>query len=165
MIIRLAGHKDLEAINDIYNQVIPYEMSTADMVPYTMEERESWFRAYDRSKYPVYVAEEDNMVAGFLYFSPYRPRRLALRFTVEVSYFIHSKFRKKGIGTELMNHAVKQAPEHEFKTLLAILLTHNEASIALLEKFGFKEWGRLPAVADFDGKERDQSFYGLRLAK
>jgi len=164
MEIRLAQTKDLEAINHIYNQVIPYEISTADMVPYSIEERLEWFRAYDRSKYPVFVADINNEVAGYFSFSPYRPRRHAMRHTAEISYFVDEKFRKRGIGTSLMNHAVSKAPGYDFKTLIAILLAHNEASIRLLEKFGFSEWGRMPGVADFNGKERDHLYYGLRTS-
>lgn len=163
MIIRVAGQKDLKQINDIYNQVIPYEISTADMVPYTMEERESWFSAYDRSKYPVFVAAGNDLVKGYFSFSPYRPRRLAMRYSTEISYFIHEKHRAKGVGSALMEYAIKSAPGYDFKTLIAILLAHNEGSIRLLEKFGFKEWGRMPGVADFNGRERDHLYYGLRL--
>ncbi len=163
MQIRLATEKDLEAINNIYNQVIPYEMSTADMEPYTMDERVQWYKAYDRTRYPVFVADTGNKVAGYFSFSPYRPRRLAMRYTAEISYFIDEEYRKKGIGSSLMEYSINKAPGYKFKTLIAILLTHNEASIRLLEKFGFKEWGRMPGVADFNGRERDHLYYGLRV--
>lgn len=165
MKIRTATEKDLEAINNIYNQVIPYEMSTADMIPYTMAERQKWFTIYDRSKYPVFVAEKNDGVAGYFSFSPYRPRRLAMRYTTEISYFVDEKYRNSGIGTSLMNHAISIAPVYNFKTLIAILLEHNTASIKLLEKFGFREWGRMPGVTDFNGKERDHVYYGLRLVQ
>jgi len=163
MKIRLATEEDLEAINHIYNQVIPYEMSTADTVPYTMEERIEWFRGYDRFKYPVFVADTGEEVAGYFSFSPYRPRRQAMRHTAEISYFVDEKYRQKGIGSALLEYAISKAPEYNTKTLIAILLAHNEASIQLLEKFGFIEWGRMPAVADFNGKERDHLYYGLRI--
>ncbi|MBN1387255.1 MAG: N-acetyltransferase [Bacteroidales bacterium] len=163
MKIRLATEKDLEAINNIYNQAIPYEMSTADTEPYTMEERLKWYRAYDRFKYPVFVADTNGEVAGYFSFSPYRPRRLAMRYAAEISYFVDEKYRNIGIGTSLMTHAIGKASEYNFKTLIAILLAHNIASIRLLEKFGFREWGRMPGVADFNGKERDHLYYGLRI--
>ena len=163
MKIRLATEEDLVTINNIYNQVIPYEMSTADTVPYTMDERADWFRRYDRSKYPVFVVDTGEDVVGYFSFSPYRPRRLAMRYTAEISYFIDEKYRQKGIGSVLMEYAISKAPEYNIKTLIAILLAHNEASIRLLEKFGFAEWGRMPGVADFNGKERDHLYYGLRL--
>lgn len=164
MKIRTATEKDLEAINNIYNQVIPYEMSTADMEPYNMDERIRWFNSCDRSRYPVFVAETGYDIAGYFSFSPYRPRRLAMRYTSEISYFNDEKYRQKGIGSLLMDHALKEAPSYSFKTLIAILLAHNVASIKLLEKFGFREWGRMPGVADFNGKERDHLFYGLRIS-
>jgi phosphinothricin acetyltransferase len=164
MKIRPATEKDLEAINYIYNQVIPYEMSTADMEPYTMDERIQWFNAYDRSMYPVFVAEAGTDIAGYFSFSPYRPRRLAMRYTSEISYFIDEMYRQKGIGSALMDHALIKAPDYSFKTLIAILLDHNEASIRLLEKFGFREWGRMPGAADFNGTERDHLYYGLRIS-
>jgi len=163
MKIRAATEKDLEAINNIYNQVIPYEMSTADMVPFTMEERLQWYKAYDRSSYPVFVADTGDEMAGYFSFSPYRPRRMAMRYTAEISYFIDENYRGRGTGSALMEHAINKAPEYKFKTLIAILLAHNEASIRLLEKFGFREWGRMPGVADFNGKERDHLYYGIRL--
>ncbi len=163
MKIRLATEEDLVTINHIYNQVIPFEMSTADTVPYTMDERADWFRRYDRSKYPVFVADTGEDVVGYFSFSPYRPRRLAMRYTAEISYFIDEKYRQKGIGSVLMEYAISKAPEYNIKTLIAILLAHNEASIRLLEKFGFVEWGRMPGVADFNGTERDHLYYGLRL--
>jgi len=165
MKIRKATTEDLESINNIYNQVIPYEMSTADMVPYTMEERLKWYNDYDRSKYPVFVTEDNGNVTGYLSFSPYRPRRLAMRYTAEVSYFIDKKHRAKGIGSTLMEHAIAKAVDYRFKTLIAILLSHNENSIRLLKKYGFKEWGRMPGVADFNRQERDHLYYGLRLDK
>lgn len=163
MKIRTATENDLEAINNIYNQVIPYEMSTADMEPYTMEERLEWFHAYDRARYPVFVAEGEKETAAYFSFSPYRPRRLAMRYTAEISYFVDEKARARGIASSLMEHAIKVAPAIGFKTLIAILLAHNEASIRLLEKFGFREWGRMPGVADFNGTERDHLYYGLSL--
>jgi L-amino acid N-acyltransferase YncA len=165
MKIRTATEKDLEAINNIYNQAIPYEMSTADMIPYTMAERQKWFKIYDRSKYPVFVAEKNDEVAGYFSFSPYRPRRLAMRYTAEISYFVDEKYRNIGIGTSLMSHAISKAPGYNFKTLIAMLLAHNTVSIKLLEKFGFREWGRMPGVTDFNGKERDHLYYGLRVVQ
>ncbi len=163
MFIRKANTNDLEAINNIYNQVIPYETSTADMVPYSMDEREKWWNACDRSRYPVFVAVDAAETAGYFSFSPYRPRRQAMRYTAEISYYVHEKYRSKGIGTTLMDYGIKEAPYYSFRTLIAILLAHNEASIRLLNKFGFKEWGRMPRVADFNGNERDHLYYGLKL--
>lgn len=163
--IREATVDDLESINDIYNQTIPGHISTADTVPYSLEERVAWFRNHNPGKYPVFVAEKDGRVAGWVSLSAYRPRRDAMRYTAEVSYFVDSRYRKMGIGNEMLSFIIRESGRCNVKTLVAILLGHNIASIALLEKHGFKRWAFLPGVADFDGVERDHLFYGLRVNK
>jgi phosphinothricin acetyltransferase len=163
MDIRKATFNDLEEINSIYNESIPSHRSTADTEPYTMEEREAWFRSHNPESFPVFVSVSDGKVTGYTSFSPYRPRRNALRYAAEISYYIGSEFRQKGIGTSLLGHAVSVAPDYGFRSLIAILLGHNAASIALLRKFGFEEWGRMPGIVVFDGDEYDHLYYGLRL--
>jgi len=151
MNIRKATTDDLEAINVIYNESVPSHRSTADTEPYTREEREAWFRGHDPDLFPVFIVEEGGMVIGYFSFSPYRPRRNGLRYAAEISYYLGSKYHGRGIGSKLLDHAVRVAPEYGFRSLIAILLGHNEPSIALLRKFGFTEWGRMPGIVIFDG--------------
>jgi phosphinothricin acetyltransferase len=49
------------------------------------------------------------------------------------------------------------------KTLLAFIFRHNQASLNLLESFGFQRWGVLPRVAELDGIERDLIILGRRI--
>jgi phosphinothricin acetyltransferase len=49
------------------------------------------------------------------------------------------------------------------KTLFAIILDDNEASVKLIEKCGYKKWGHLPGVAVFDGVEAGHLYYGKRV--
>lgn len=165
MIIRLANYKDLDSINEIYNQSIPSKISTADLSPVSIDKRIEWFNNHDNSKYPVFVGVLNDMIIGWISLSPYRPGRMALRHTSEVSYYIHKDFQKKGIATQLMDFIIKNAPEYEIKNLLAILLETNKGSIRLLKNFNFRQWGYLPNVADFDGQECSQLYYGLRIDK
>ena len=103
MNIRLAKSEDLESINMIYNQAIELKMATADTIPYTDKERKDWFRAHTPDKYPAYVAVEEETVIGYMTLSPYRPRREALKYAVEVSYFVEKEHRGKGIGNQAAN--------------------------------------------------------------
>lgn len=41
---------------------------------------------------------------------------------------------------------------------IKIFQEQNEASIKLLEKFGFEKWGTLPKVANFNGAKFDHLF-------
>lgn len=163
MNIRLAEDKDLEALVEIYNQAILTHRCTADMDTFTVEERISWFEEHQSLVYPMYVYEVDNKVVGYLYFTGYRLGRRAMRYTAEISYYIHNDYQRQGIGTKFMEFAINKSKELNFRNLIAILLEWNVSSIKLLEKFGFKEWGCLPGIADFDGKICSHLYYGLKI--
>ena len=85
MSIRLAEHKDIEAIVEIYNQAIVTHRCTADMDIFSPQERISWFDEHQLLEYPMYVYEINNKVVGYLYFTAYRPGRRAMRYTAEIS--------------------------------------------------------------------------------
>lgn len=162
--IRHAAIQDLERITAIYNQAIDAGFQTAFTEHLQANDRIGWFNEHSTHTYPVWVYEINGEVAGWLSISPYRQGRAALRFAVEVSYFIHSNYQGKGIGTSLLQYAVQQCTLLGYKTLLAIVLEPNIVSIKLLEKAGFENWGYLPRIADFNGKECSQVYYGLKLA-
>jgi phosphinothricin acetyltransferase len=163
MEIRLADYGDLDSIDKIYNQAIAMKMATADRVPYSKEERLKWFEAHEAARFPAYVAVEDNEVAGYMTLTSYRPRREALRYAVEISYFVEEKHRSKGLGSSLLEYGLRAAKDLDYKFVVAILMGHNIASIKLLEKFGFSEWGRLPSIAEYDGSWYDHLIYGLKV--
>ena len=163
MKIREATFDDIVSINDIYNQSIPSQISTTDILTVSISKRRKWFKDHVKENYPVFVAEINGEVIGWIALSPYRPGRLALKQTAEVSYFIRKNYQKTGIGTKLLNLIIEKSPEYGFKNLFAILLERNIASIKLLEKMGFEKWAFLPKVANFNGIECGQFYYGKRI--
>jgi L-amino acid N-acyltransferase YncA len=163
MLIRLAQIDDLPAIVEIYNQSIPSKQSTGDIQPLRVEDRMTWFEEHHPEEHPIYVAAVDGGVAGWCSLSAYRPGRAALRFTAEISYYIGSSYHRRGLGTALVEHALAACPALEIRHLFAIVLEGNQASLRLLEKMGFEQWGYLPRVADFDGKEVGHLYYGRHV--
>jgi L-amino acid N-acyltransferase YncA len=163
MKIRIARIADLPAIVAIYNQSIPGKRSTADLDPVCHEDRMAWFTAHTAETHPVLVAEIKNEIVGWCSISAYRPGRMALRYTAEISYYIGTAFHRKGVATSLIKHAMALCPRLKIKTLIAIVLERNNASVQLLEKLGFQQWGLLPRVADFDGEECGHLYYGVRV--
>ncbi len=93
----------------------------------------------------------------------YRPGRLALRYTAEISYYVHDSHRRQGVASALLSHALDRCGELGIKSLFALLLEVNTASVALLEKFGFERWGLMPGVAEVDGEECGHLIYGRRV--
>lgn len=163
MFVRRAQINDLPAIVEIYNQAIPSKQSTGDTQLVRVEDRVTWFAEHHPERHPIFVADVDGQVAGWCSVSPYRPGRAALRFTAEISYYIASAHHRRGIGTALIEHAVAACPALQIKHLFAIVLEGNQASLKLLEKMGFEQWGYLPRVAEFDGKELGHVYYGRHV--
>jgi len=163
MEIRIAREEDLEAINTIYNQAVQQQFCTAHLEPVSMAERKQWFLAHKPVLHPVFVAENDGRIVGWVSLGPYREDRQALAHVAEVSYYVDEEERGKGLGSKLMAHTVGVASTYGFSALIAILLNRNPASIGLLQKFGFKEWGRMPGIARINEHLADHLYYGLKL--
>lgn len=163
MEIRLARQEDLPTINEIYNQAVRQGYCTAHLDPVSMEEREQWFMSHDPLRFPVFVAVEEKKVLGWVSLGPYRESRQALAHVAEVSYYVDENERGKGIGSMLLDYSINIAPDYLYAVLIAILLDKNPASIALLQKFGFNEWGRMPGIARIEGQRADHLYYGLML--
>jgi len=163
MEIRLARKEDLFQINEIYNQAVRQLFCTAHLEPVTMSERELWFSSHSPDRFPIFVAQKENSLAGWVSLGSYRENRQALAHVAEVSYYVEEGERGKGVGSVLLDYAMKAAPKFGFSVLVAILLNKNPASIALLEKFGFEAWGVLPGIARIGNQEADHLYYGLKL--
>ena len=163
MNIRPARLDDLSAIVHIYNQSIPSRQSTGDTELVKVEDRKKWFEEHLPNKHPIFVAEVHGQIAGWCSLSAYRPGRMALRFTAEISYYIASEHQRKGVGKALVKHALAACLSLQIKNVIAIILERNLPSQMLLEKMGFEKWGHLPNVVDFDGDETGHLYYGRRV--
>ena len=163
MTIRIAQTGDLPAINEIYNKAVRQRFCTAHLSEISMDDRKAWFRAHDHGRFPVFVAENDNHIDGWVSLGAYRQDRQALAHVAEVTYYVDEKERGKGLGSRLLEHALKVAPEFGFSVLIAILLDKNPASIALLDKHGFERWGTMPGIALIEGVKADHLYYGVKL--
>lgn len=163
MKIRFARGEDLQAINQIYNQAVNQRFCTAHLEQVEMEERKRWFISHDPASFPVFVASDKRGCIGWSCLGPYRENRQALAHVAEVSYYVDEKERGRRVGSNLLQHAIGIAPEYGFSVLIAILLNRNPASIGLLNKYGFEEWGRMPEIARIDGQLADHLYYGIKL--
>ena len=162
-VIRLAGITDLPQIVGIYNEAVQQRFATADLDVVSVEQRTAWFLDHDPDILPIYIAEQQRVVMGWCSLSAYRPGRAALRSTAEISYYVRADFRGRGVGTELVRHAMKEAPRLGKRVLFGILLERNTASINLLKKCGFELWGRLPDVATIEGELVSHVYYGRKV--
>lgn len=163
MRIRPACYQDLPAIIAIYNASIPGRLATADTEPVTVEQREAWFHDHRPERRPLWVAEDEQGIAGWLSVRSFYGRP-AYHATVELGYYVAPACQRQGVGRMLLAEAVACAPGLGVRTLLAFVFRHNEPSVRLLTQFGFTQWGLLPMVAEMDGREYDVLIMGRRLA-
>ena len=163
MTIRIAKIDDLKMMVDIYNQAISAGQLTADTIPVTIEDRKQWFKEHSPGNYPILVEEKDDSIIGYLTISAYRPGRHALRYTAEISFYVEFEHHRQGVASRLLQYAIDLCPSLQIKNLFAILMESNTASIEQLKKFGFELWGHMPRVADYNGIEVGQLYYGLRV--
>ncbi|OZC01984.1 GNAT family N-acetyltransferase [Rubricoccus marinus] len=174
MTIRHARPSDLPALVEILNAAIA-QRQNALLAPVSAGDRAGWLDAHPPEAYPLWVASgampsgelaegETREVAGWCSLSPWRSGRGALAATAEISVYIAPGRQRQGVGTALLRHAIRHAPEVGIRTLLAIGLETNAASLALFTCEGFARWGALPDVAQFGSERVGQWILGRSVA-
>ncbi len=162
MAVRDAVEADLPAIVEIHNAAIASRISTAQLEPVTVEGRRGWFREHLPDRYPIWVAEVDGGVAGWLTFREFLPR-CAYRGTVELTVYVGEKFRRCGVGRKLLQTAIARGPVLGMQSLVGLIFAQNEASLALFRSAGFERWGLLPKIARIENEARDLTILGRHL--
>lgn len=160
---RLAAFTDLPAIVAIYNSTVASRVVTADTEPVTVESRHAWFAEHVPQRRPLWVVERDGEIIGWLSYSNFYGRP-AYSGTAELSIYVAENTRAQGLGRYLLQQAIAFAPEIKVHTLLGFIFGHNDASLALFDRFGFEQWANMPRVATLDGIERDLIIVGKRVA-
>ncbi|MCJ7841405.1 GNAT family N-acetyltransferase [Lederbergia sp. NSJ-179] len=80
-----------------------------------------------------FVACIDGLVIGVYVLLPTRPETIEL-----VNLAVDEAHQGKGIGKQLINHAIQQAREQEFKTIEVGTGNSGVAQLALYQKCGFR---------------------------
>jgi phosphinothricin acetyltransferase len=162
--MRTATENDLDAIVSIYNSTVPTRQSTADTTEVSVASRMEWFRQHDPARRPLMVHEANGNVVGWVSFQSFYGRP-AYDHTAEISIYISPEYRGKGLGRRLLAESLEKTSALSIKTVVGFIFSHNTPSINLFRSFGFEEWGRLPDVAEMDGKEFSLSILGKRISE
>lgn len=159
MTLRLATMSDLPIIIDIYNQTIPSHEVTADLKPVTVDQRRAWFLEHTPEHYPMWVVLLDEMVVGWLSFSPFYGRAAYAK-TTEIAIYLDRSVQGKGLGSQVLEQVPIQLAKVGLTAVIANIFSSNLPSIKLFKKFGYEQWGFLPAVAELNGRSNDLVIMG-----
>jgi len=150
---RPATLNDLESIRDIYNEAVLFTTATFDTEIKDLEDRTLWFKNRDEN-FPIILAEYKGEIAGYAALNKWSERK-AYDITAEISVYVHSTFRGKGIGKLLVESIVAIGGQTQLKTIIARITEGNDHSIYLHERNGFQLVGTLKQVGKKFGKLLD----------
>jgi L-amino acid N-acyltransferase YncA len=151
--IRPAAEADIPAILAIYNDAVENTTAIWNETPVDLANRKSWFAERTGRGFPVLVAERDG-VTGYGSFGDFRPFE-GYRVTVEHSVYVAKDARGQGAGEALLLALIAEAKRMEKRNMIGAIDAANAASVALHEKLGFGEVGRMPGVGTKFGRPLD----------
>lgn len=141
MEIRPCREADLEQLNDLYNDYIRETPITFDIEPITLDARRESFSHYaETGRHRMLVAVEGATVLGYASSGTFRPKR-AYETSVETSIYLLRGSEGGGIGTKLYEALFDAIKDEDIHRAYAGITMPNPASVALHEKFGFRQSG------------------------
>lgn len=164
---RIAGEHDLRAITDIYNAAVIAGGSSADLSPRTLEQRKVWVESH-QDPYAVFVveaADDDGnpQAVGFGALSVFYDRA-GYDGVTDLAYYVDPAWQGKGVGTYTLTKLLEECRKRNMRKACGIIFADNAGSIALMRRFGFTQFGLMPAAAtDSTGTMRDMSYWYLDL--
>jgi RimJ/RimL family protein N-acetyltransferase len=100
---------------------------------------------YQPNKVPdhlLLIAEMDGRFAGSARLFPGQAHTLH-RHVVELGLFVLKPYRRKGIGSQLLQAALNWAGKQQFEKITLSVFATNQPAISLYRQFGFKQEGCL----------------------
>ena len=144
--IRAAAPTDLPAITAIYRHAVLHGTATFELDPPDLAEMTRRYEALAAAGFPYLVAVMEDIVVGYAYAGPYRPRP-AYRFTVENSVYLEPAAQGRRIGTRLMQDLIAASEQRGYRQMIAVIGdSANAASIGVHARAGFEMIGTHPTV-------------------
>lgn len=158
--IRRAKRDDIWQLTEIYNDAILHTTATFDTELKGVEDRTRWYEAHI-GKHVLLVCEEDGNVVGYASLSRYREKD-AYDGAVELSVYVHSDYRGRGIGRALMEEILSWAEKcREIVTVISLITSENAVSIHLHEAFGFSFCGQIRCAGEKFGRSLHVNAYQI----
>ncbi|MHA1268312.1 MAG: GNAT family N-acetyltransferase [Candidatus Helarchaeota archaeon] len=140
---------------ELLNQIIKENHFLASRREISEVDALDFYNYWVKSDLGIYlVAKYEKKIIGHISNRPREEDRLS--HIGYVGYLVHPDFRKLGIGTNMLQKVIEYSLKKGFEILVCEVSHDNNASLALLRKFQFQEFGRLKnGLKVNDGNYRD----------
>ena len=156
--IRSVKSSDAAAVAAIYNDYVLNTTITFETESVSVCEMERRIADFS-SNFPYFVFEEDGVVLGYAYAHLWKARAAYAR-TWEATIYVKADCRRQGVGSRLLSALIEACRRQNAHVLIACITEGNQPSVALHEKFGFRQvsafsqvgykFNRWLGVADFE---------------
>ena len=145
--IRDATLDDIPHVREIYNYYVTNSVVTFDEKKWTLRQWREKFDHLAKIGMPFYVATSPSGdVLGYALVQPMSGKS-GYRYTAENSIYLGPGAAGKGLGRALLEHLIVGCEQAGIREMIAIISDKGaEASVALHEKLGFVEVGRMGRV-------------------
>ncbi|NYE20943.1 GNAT family N-acetyltransferase [Microbacterium immunditiarum] len=145
--VRPAREADLPDIREIYNHYVTNSVVTFDEKKWTIAQWRDKFEYLSKLDLPFLVAQSPGgQVLGYALVSPWSGKS-SYRYTVENSIYLGQAAAGKGLGRALLEALIEACEQRGIREMVAVISDKGaEASLALHEKLGFVEVGRMGRV-------------------
>lgn len=148
-----------KVVKDIYDEGIKTGNAT-------FEQKAPDWEAWDKGHLleARIISKEDNKVLGWAALSPVSGRCVYAG-VAEVSVYVSSDARGKGLGKQLLQKLVEESEVNNLWTLQAGIFPENIPSIKIHEACGFRMIGKRERIGKMDGVWRDTLLLERRSTK
>ena len=148
---RAARLEDAAAIAEIYNEGIADRVATFETDPRSAADIQRWFKS---ALAIVTVVDGEGDVAGYAVAHPYADR-CCYRGIGEFSVYVRRSHRGQGVGSAAMAALIDASREAGLWKLLSRIFPENRASLALMDRMGFRRLGVHEKHGKLDGVWKD----------
>lgn len=158
MLLRSLTPSDWPLIKRIYEEGLATGMATFETA--APPNWEAWDQKYLRVC--RWGAVGENQLMGWIALTPFSKRRV-YRGVGEISVYVGAGYRGKGVGKQLMQKVISEAPEQGLWTLQSAIFAQNKTSIQLHLDLGFRQVGIRERIAMRDGQWHDNVLLEYRF--
>lgn len=155
--IRPASPADAPAVATIYDHHARHGTATFDLEGPGADDWVAKISAIQAKGWPFLVAEDGQGIMGFAYSAQFRDRP-AYALACEDSIYIANGRTGQGAGTAILQSLIEASRAAGFQQMIAVIGGGEPASVAVHQRCGFVECGRMHNVGLKFGRLLDVAF-------